>query len=164
MNIMLAIVLILAVLKMIDGYRHGMIKEIVSLVSLVFLCFVVALIGNGISSYFDKKYINVIIVVVVLALLALVHRLLELAFFSAKLLAKLPIVNWLDKVLGLFFGVLEVVLFLWTLYTFVMLMDLGVVAEQIIAYTSESSALSWLYEHNYLADFIQFIVPGITFL
>ena len=103
-NIMLIIVVIAVVCKMVDGYKKGMVKEIISLVSMVILCLVAALIANGVHSYFDGKFFNVVIAVVVLTVLGIVHHLLSLLFFSAKLVAKLPVIHFVDKILGIAFG------------------------------------------------------------
>ena len=48
-NFLLVIVIILALYKIADGYKKGMVKEIISLVSMAVLCAVAALIAGGIS-------------------------------------------------------------------------------------------------------------------
>lgn len=163
MNILLIVTIILLILKIKDGYKRGMVKEIISFVSLIILCVVLALLANGVSSYFDKKYINVALVIILLLVIAVVHHLLGILFFSAKLVVKLPIVSWVDKLLGVVTGILETILILWTIYTFVMLMDLGVIGSQIVAYTKENSILLWFYENNYLAYLLQSISSKIDF-
>lgn len=40
MNILLIIVVILALLKLMDGFKKGMVKEIISLISMIVLCMV----------------------------------------------------------------------------------------------------------------------------
>lgn len=163
-NILLIIVVIAAVSKMIDGYKKGMVKEIISLVSMAILCGVVALLASGISSYHDGKMFHVIIAVVLLALLGIVHHLLGVVFFSAKLVTKLPVIHFVNKLLGIVFGFLEVILVLWTIYTFAMMMDLGAIGQMILSYTEESSILSWLYRHNYLAYGIEQLLSRFTFV
>lgn len=163
MNLMLIIVAIFLLCKMVDGYKKGMVKEIISFVSLIILCIVLALIANGVSSYFDGQFAKLIVVLFLLVALGVVHHLLGVLFFSAKLISKLPIVHWLDKVLGIVVGVLETVLILWTIYTFIMLMDLGAIGQQILIYTEESEILLWLYQHNYLAYLLQQISAEIDF-
>ena len=163
MNILLIVTIILLILKIKDGYKRGMVKEIISFVSLIILCVVLALLANGVSSYFDKKYINVALVIILLLVIAVVRHLLGILFFSAKLVVKLPIVSWVDKLLGVVTGILETILILWTIYTFVMLMDLGVIGSQIVAYTKENSILLWFYENNYLAYLLQSISSKIDF-
>lgn len=163
MNILLIIMAVLLIWKIRDGYKRGMVKEIISFVSLIILCIVLALLANGVSSYFDKKYINVALVIILLIIIAIVHHLLSILFFSAKLVVKLPIVSWVDKLLGVIAGILETILILWTLYTFVMLMDLGVIGNQIVSYTKESSILLWFYENNYLAYLLETLNSKIDF-
>ncbi len=164
MNLMLIIVAIFLLCKMVDGYKKGMVKEIISFVSLIILCIVLALIANGVSSYFDGQFAKLIVVLFLLIALGVVHHLLGVLFFSAKLISRLPIVHWLDKVLGIVVGVLETVLILWTIYTFIMLLDLGAIGQQILIYTEESEILLWLYQHNYLAYLLQQISAEIDFV
>lgn len=160
MNILLIIVAILMICKMVDGYKKGMVKEIISFVSLIILCVVLALLANGVSSYFDKKYVNVVLAVILLVVIGVVHHLLGVLFFSAKMVVKLPIVNWVDKLLGIVVGMLEIILILWTVYTFVMFMDLGMIGNQIVEYTKESNILLWFYDNNYLAYLLEnFVLP-----
>jgi len=154
-NFMLIIVGAAFVLKIRDGLKKGIVKEVVSLVSLLILCLVVALIGGGVHSYMNGKIISVIVIVILLALVGIVHHLINVVLFPAKLLAKLPIISSVDKWLGAVFGALEIVLLLWTLYTFVMMMDLGAIEEVIINYTKQSKILTWFYQYNYLAYWVE---------
>lgn len=155
MNIFSLIVLIFVLLKIIDGYKKGMVKEIISFVSLIVLCVVVLLIGNGLRSYVERQFVNVIIMILLLCVLGIAHHLLGLVFFSAKMIIKLPIVNWLDKVLGIVVGILETVLILWTIYTFLGVQDMGMLGKLVLESTAENPVLVWIYEHNYLAKWIQ---------
>lgn len=163
-NILLVIVVAAAVLKIIDGYRKGMVKEIISLISMIVLCVVAALIGYGVNNYHDGKIFNVIVSVILLCLLATVHHFLGVLFFSAKLVTKLPVVHFLDKLLGIVFGILEVVLLLWTIYAFAMMMNLGVIGQMILSYTEKSPILSWIYRHNYLAHWIERFLDEFRFV
>lgn len=164
LNFLMIIVIILAVYKVADGYKKGMVKEIVSLVSMAVLCAVAALIAGGISSYNNGRIFNVIVAAVLLLLVLIVHQLLKVVFFSAKLLSKLPVVNFVNKLLGMVFGVFEVVLLLWTVYTLVMMMELGAIEQMIVSYTQESKMLVWLYEHNYLAYLIELLLSKFSFV
>lgn len=83
-NILLIIVILAAIGKMVSGYKNGMVKEIISLVSLVILCAVVALIANGIGSYHSGRIFNLIIVIVLLAAIGILHHVLNVVFFSPR--------------------------------------------------------------------------------
>lgn len=164
MNLLLIALAILLIVKIVGGYKKGMVKEVISLITLILTCITVALIANGLNSYTSGHVVNVIIVVVLLSLLGVVNLLLKPIFFSAKMISRLPIVSWLDKLLGIAAGAAETVLMLWTLYFFVMIMELGGIGEQILQYTKESEILLWFFQHNYLAAFLQKISENITFL
>lgn len=154
MNILLIAVVLFMICKIVDGYKKGMVKEIISLISLIVVCAVVALIASGLNSYWDKNYVNVVVAVILLIIIGIVHHLLGLVFFSAKVLSKLPIVSWLNKLLGMVFGVLETVLILWTIYSFIMFLDMGIIGQQLLIYTQDSPFLTWIYENNYLAAWL----------
>lgn len=155
MNILLIIMGIILICNMVDGYKKGMVRSVISFVSLIVLCIVAALIGNGLQSYFDGEFLNVVIMVFLLCILGIVHHLLGVVFFSAKMISKLPIVHSLDKLLGVVVGVLETVLIIWTIYTFVMMLNMGMIGQQLLEYTRESSILTWFYEHNHLAYWVE---------
>lgn len=163
-NLMLIIVIFAVLFKIVDGRRKGMVKEVISLITMLVLSVFAALAAYGLSSYHDGRIFNVIVVVILLFLLMIVHHALSLFFFSAKLISKLPIVHFADKLLGIVFGVFEVVLVLWTLYAFIMMMDIGPIGQIILSYTEESSLLQWIYRHNYLALGIQRFLKEFQFV
>lgn len=163
-NVLLIIVLAAALFKVVDGYKKGMVKEIISLVSLAVLCTVVALIAGGISSYQDGKFVHVAVAFVLLVILGIAHHLLSLVFFSVKMVSKLPVVHFLDKLLGVVFGVFEVALLLWTVYTFAMMMDMGSIGEMILSHTEENRILTWFYSHNYLAYGMEYLLSEFSFI
>lgn len=162
-NFLLIIVVIAIVCKVVDGFKKGMIREIISFISLIVLCVVGALIAYGINNYFDGKFFNVAVGVLLLSLVGIAHHLLGIAFFPAKLMSKLPIIHSVDKLLGIVFGALEVILILWMVYTFIMMMDVGVTGQVILSYTVDSRILTWLYEHNYLAYAIEGFLKEFSF-
>lgn len=161
MNLMTLIVLFLMVFKIADGYKKGMVKEIISFVSLVVMCVVVVLISAGLHSFMEKQVIGVVIAVLLLALLGIAHHLLGVVFFSAKLISRLPIIHWADKLLGMLVGALEVVLILWTLYTFIMHFGLGMIGSLIIEYTNQSRLLTTIYEYNMLAPIVESVLAKL---
>ena len=163
-NLLVIAVLALLVLKIVSGYKRGMVKELIMFVSLIITCIMVALISNGISSYNSGRIFNVVLMVLMLIVLSIVQLVLKPIFFSAKLVVKLPIVSWLDHALGILVGVLETILLLWTLYFFVMIMDMGGISEQILEWTRGNVVLRWFFEHNYLASFLQAISRKVQFL
>lgn len=164
MNLLLIAFLVLMIVKIVSGYNKGMVKEVITLVTLLLTCVTVALIANGLNHYTKGHVFNVIIVLVLLSLIGVVHLILKPVFFSAKLIAKLPIVSWADQLLGVAVGIIETVLILWTLYFFIMIMELGGIGEQIIQYTRDSKILLFFFQHNMLASILEKVSSSISFL
>ncbi|MCM1542169.1 MAG: CvpA family protein [Blautia sp.] len=163
MNLLLIIVAVAALCKLVDGYKKGMVREIISLVSMVVLCIVAGLLAFGAKNYMSGKTMGVVVAVVLLVLIGIAHHLLGLVFFSAKVISGLPVIHFVNKLLGAVFGVCEVALILWTIYTFIMMGDpgsLSVVAGIISEYTGESRILTWLYQHNLIAVGVEKIIGG----
>lgn len=162
MNLLTIAVIIVLLWKIAEGYKRGMVKEIISFISLIVLCIVAALIVNGMQSYMEKQFVGVVIAVLLLCVVGIVHHLLGVVFFSAKLISKLPVIHGADKLLGMVAGVLETVLILWTVYLFVMKSGLGMLGQQILVYTEESPILLWLYRYNFLAMWVENILSKIN--
>lgn len=157
-NILLIVAAAAALFKLVDGYKKGMVREIISLVSMIVLCLVAGLIALGVEGYMKARVPGVIISVFLLCLIGIVHHLLGVIFFSAKVISKLPVIHFADKLLGAVFGVFEVVLFLWTIDTFLLMGSHSVIAGIIGEYTSDSRILDWIYRHNLLAGIIENII------
>ena len=158
MNLLVLITLFLLIFKVAEGYKNGMVKEIISFVSLVISSVVVVLIASGLRNYREKQMMGVVVAILLLAIIGILRHLLGVVFFSAKAIVKLPILKWIDKVLGILVGSFEIIILLWVVYTFVMYYGLGMVGEQIILYTKASKFLTIVYEHNYLALIVENVI------
>ena len=105
-----------------------------------------------------------IIAIVLLALLGIVHHLLGVVFFSAKMISRLPVIHWVNKLLGAVFGALEVVLILQIVFVFIMYFGLGMVGQQILEYTRESVALTTIYQYNVVAKLVENLMSQLPVL
>ena len=163
MNILLLIVLVILVCNIVEGYKKGMVKSVISFVSSIITCVVAVLLGNALKSYMDGEIFNVVVLILLLCIIGILRHLLDVVFFSAKVISKLPVVSWVNKLLGIVFGFLETILIIWTIYTFAMLLDLGVVEQMLLDSTADSQLLSWFYQHNYLAYLVEQVSTRIVF-
>lgn len=139
----------------VNGYKVGMVKEIISFVSLIFLCVLIALLGNALSSYVHKEYLELALMILLLAVLGLVNHLIKVAVAPAEVLSKLPVVHSVDKILGIVVGALEPVLVLWTMYVLIMLFDMGEIEDYLYLCIYDSKLLTWLYEQNRLVLLVE---------
>ena len=76
-NIVLIIMAIVLAAAVADGYKKGMVRSLISFVSLIITCIVVSLLGYGIKSYFDGSIFNVIAMVLLLCLVGIIKHLLN---------------------------------------------------------------------------------------
>ena len=164
MNFLLIVLILICVWRVVDGYKNGIVKEIISLITLVILALATVLLSKAISAWFDKEIINMAAAVLMFLILCLAHSALKLIFFSAKLISKLPVVSTFNKLIGGLFGIVEGILFAWVIFTFAMYMDLGVLGEEILLYVKDNVVLTFLYERNYLAYGTSLLIPHIPFL
>lgn len=165
MNLVLVVVVLVAAFKIKDGYKKGMVKQIISLVTLLVVGIMIALIGCALHTYMQKEVLGLIVAVLLLAVLGVIHYFLGFVFFSVKMISKLPVVSWLNKLLGALFGFLELVVFLQIVYFFIENFGLGVLGAQIQQYTAEVDLLQYIYNHNIvgaiLEDFVASARAGI---
>lgn len=78
------------------------------------------------------------------------------------MISKLPVIRFANKLLGAVFGVLEVVLLLWTVYVLITIMEAGVAGQVILSFTEESRILSWIFRNNWLRyglDYLRGVLP-----
>ena len=61
LNLLLIITAVILLCMVVDGYKKGMVRSLISLISLLITCVVLFLLGNALSSYFDGRFFNVII-------------------------------------------------------------------------------------------------------
>lgn len=165
MNWLLIAVAVLLIWRIAEGIHRGMVKEIISFISLIVLCLVVGLLGMALSKYFEKDIVGIIVTVILLLVLCIAHRLLSLVFFSAKLIAKLPVIRTADKLMGAVIGVLETVLLLWMVYSLTITFGLSTWwGEAIRVCAAENPILRFFYKYNYLQHWVEFFAQKLKFL
>lgn len=151
MNITLIIVLVIFILTIVHGYKKGMTKEISGLVSWAVTLFVMSLIIMLYTSFRANEGKNMVVTIIILVAVALVNGVIRLFLKPIKLVAKLPILKFLDQLLGIVIGVAEGFLIVWLMYVLNESGLFGRFGEMIITDTSRSQILSLIYEYNYLA-------------
>lgn len=164
MNWLLIILIILLISRILVGYKRGMVKEVVSFISLIVLCMAAAFIGGALLSYLEKDTVSMVFAIILLLLLGIAHRVINSLLLPAKVLANLPVVKTVDKILGIVIGIAETILIIWTLYTLILTVEMGTVGEQIMVYVQENRLLTLLYQYNYLAHWVSGVLDKLTML
>ena len=106
----LIIIALIFIWRMTVGFRKGMVQEIISLIAMAVAGVCVLLIFGAIGSYLNREIGKVDQMVIVLLVVCAVYRLIHVLFTSLELISKLPVIKWLDKLLGIVIGAGEAAL------------------------------------------------------
>ena len=154
-NLLLPALLLLAVWRAWRGYKNGFAEEIYRLISLVAALFVLALLLMAVSSFRADDMKNGIISVILLIITGIVLHLFGIIMKSLKAIAKLPIISFLNSLLGLAAGIAEVIVGAWIMYCVIHAFPTGEFGTQITIWTQESEWLMKLYEANRITEWLQ---------
>ena len=108
--IALIVIAIIFIWRIVTGFRRGIVQEVVSLIAMAVAGFCVVLIFGAVSSYFHREIGKMIQMIIILLVVCVVYRLVHILFTSLELISKLPIIRWLDKLLGAVAGLAEAAL------------------------------------------------------
>ena len=106
----LIVIAIIFIWRISVGFRKGMVQEIISLIAMAVAGVCVVLILGAVGSYLEREIGRAIQSVIVLFVVCFVYRLVHTLFTSLELISKLPVIKWLDKLLGIVVGFEEAAL------------------------------------------------------
>ena len=124
----LIIIALIFIWRMTVGFRKGMVQEIISLIAMAVAGVCVLLIFGAIGSYLNREIGKVVQMVIVLLVVCAVYRLIHVLFTSLELISKLPVIKWLDKLLGIVIGAGEAALIVGFIIYFLKSWGLGVLS------------------------------------
>lgn len=154
MNTVLLAAGILLLVKVLYGYNRGMVKELISLITLALMCVVVVILVALLHFVEASEAAGIIVAIILLLLLGIAHHFLRLLFFSAELVTKLPVISLGDKLLGMVVGAVETLFLVWMIYTFADAFDLGRIEEIIREGTRNSEILTKIEGWNPLPTLV----------
>lgn len=111
----LFIVILIFIWRTAAGFKKGMVHEIISLIAMAAAGFCMLLILGAIGSYMEKEIGRLVQFVAVLIVVCLAYRLANILFTSLRLISRLPVIKWLDKLLGAAVGIAEAGIIVWIL-------------------------------------------------
>ena len=147
-NVTLLGVIVLSLGMMIRGYKKGIAKELSGLVALFAAFVVLALAIMLVSSFTQGEVTNTIYTVILLVVFGLVYGMIKFVLRSAKVVSKLPIINFFDSVLGIGVGLCKAVLVIWIFFMLCTNNYLGTISEYVQQDIAENTFLKLLYEFN----------------
>ena len=109
--IALVLIAVIFIWRIAAGFRRGMVQEIVSLIAMAVAGVCVVLIVGAVGSYLEKEISKTLVMVAVLFIVCAVYRMVHVLFTSLELISrlpiKLPLIKWVDKLLGAVVGAAE---------------------------------------------------------
>lgn len=149
LNVTLLAVVVLTVWMMIRGFKKGMAKELSGLVALFAAFVVLALAIMLVSSFTEGEMTNTLYSVILLVLFGIAYGIVKFILRSAKVVSKLPIINFFDSVLGIGVGLCKAVLVIWIFFMLCTNNYLGTISEYVQQDIAGNTFLKLLYEFNF---------------
>ena len=100
-NLPFFLLIVFLAIRIIFAVRKGAVKEVCGVVSMILASILVMLIAFAVRQYFDSQRVIFIITIILILLLIIIYKIFNLAFTTMKLIAKLPGVNLVNKLLGI---------------------------------------------------------------
>ena len=149
LNVTLLAVVVLTVWMMIRGFKKGMAKELSGLVALFAAFVVLALAIMLVSSFTEGEMTNTLYSVILLVLFGIAYGIVKFILRSAKVVSKLPIINFFDSVLGIGVGLCKAVLVIWIFFMLCTNNYLGTISEYVQQDIAGNTFLKLLYVFNF---------------
>lgn len=148
-NITLLCVIVLTLVLIVHGYKKGMTREISGLVALFAGLFVIAIAIMLTTSFSAGEMTNTVYSVILLVLFGAAYGIVKFLLRSAKAVSNLPILHFLDCVMGSVIGVLKSLVIVWIVFLLCEHNLLGEATEYIRSDITENTFLKLLYEYNF---------------
>lgn len=158
MYIILIVVALIYIWRIFQGSRNGLIDEVGALADIVIVSLAVVAGIVVIESILGKNLIGFLVSGIILLIILIARKLLRLVFCSLGLIAKLPILSGLNRLLGTIAGVIEATVIVWVGFAVISCLRIPIDGEPLVTLITENKFLDFLYQHNMLYNFIQRII------
>lgn len=158
MYIVLGIVIVIYIWRIFIGSRNGLVDEVEALADIVIISFAVVAGITVIESIMEKNLIGFLVSGIILLVILLARKLIKAVFFLLKLVAELPIINGLNKLLGFLAGVTEATVLVWVGFAVISCLKIPVNGYVLSELITSNIFLDFLYQHNLLYNVIQKII------
>ena len=162
MNILLIILALIMIWRIVVGAKRGMVKELFGFINLIFVSVVLTLAFMAYQGYKTGELLSLVPMVLAIVALSIVYALIKLIFSPAKLVAKLPLVKSIDKVLGIVIGAIEVVVAYWVLCCILKYTNIIPLEAFVSPYINGNTVLANLCQNNLLDNLLQMAINKIA--
>ena len=154
-NIVWIIAVLLLAAGAVKGFRKGLVEGVVRITSYVIGIIVLIALVKGIGSFIQGSILNVLMALILLVVIRLLHRIIKLLLDSCRLVSRLPVVKWLDRLGGTLLGIAQMVCLIWALFIMFGYFDILHLNGWILEMVNQSRLLSLLYHTNYIIRLMQ---------
>ena len=158
MYIVLGIVILIYIWRIFNGSRNGLIDEVGALADIVIVSAMVVAGIIVIESVLGKNLIGFLVAGIIFLVILIARKLIRVVFCSLGLIAKLPLLNWLNKFLGTLAGVIDATVVVWVGFAVISCLNIPINGEPLVTLITANRFLDFLYRHNLLYNFIQRII------
>ena len=162
MNLVFFIVLLLLLGGGVKGYKHGMIQELSSVISLVLALIAIGMFLVAAQGYLNHETIRIALGIVCMTIAILVYKIVDFILSSLKIISSLPVLKGVDKVLGFGVGAMEAVLIIWMAFLLIVAFDPAGISAVVMEDVRENQLLTFLFQNNLLADVISGRIPALS--
>ena len=155
MYIVLGAVILIYIWRIFQGSRHGLIDEVGALADIVIIS---AMVVAGIvvaESILGKNLIGFLVAGILFLVILITRKLLQIIFCSLGFVAKLPLLNGLNKLFGTIAGVIEATAIIWVGFAVISCLRIPVYGQHLVELIAANRVLHFLYQNNLLYRFVQ---------
>ena len=157
MNILWCIIVLILIAGCVQGFKRGLVEGVIRIISWIFGILVLVVLAKGIASFIKGSLFNVTIAITLLVVIRMIYRLIKLLTDSCKMVRKIPIIHWLDKITGIIIGLAESVFYIWVVFAIIGYFDFLNLDGWMLEQVQRSTLLTFLYQTNYLIQFMRMI-------
>ena len=154
-NILFVIVVLILAAGAVWGWKRGLLESVVRIVSCILGILVVIVIAKGIGSFSQKRYVQVIMALLLLVLIQVIHKIVKFLADTFRLVRAIPVGRLADKLAGALLGLAESVLVIWSLLLLIGVTDLLGLNDWIKEQVGQSRFLMLIYYNNYMIELLK---------
>ena len=157
MNLLTIIIGIIIILYLINGARTGLVDEVVHIISTILGLLVIFILAKGIGNFVQKSYENVLIALILLVVIRIINRIIKLITDSLELASKLPVINWMNHLLGAILGIFRACCLIWILFIVFGVINFMNINEWIQTQVAQNIILSTIYKTNIFVPLLKML-------
>lgn len=155
MNYMTYAVIAILVVFALIGYMKGLVGEITTFIALVLGVIGLALVMLVVDNALDEEFDDALLILLFLLVFIMLVQLIKVLLKTVKFLAKLPLINGVNKLLGTLLGIAEGVVVVWV--CFILISKYNVFGKSIamLEMIKANKFTDFLYDSNLFVSFFK---------